>query len=128
VLARRDLRIVIWQAVAKSYGEHLLVALTNALSLLGVVTFGTVTGSTTEPVLSNALDFVDQSLGKMVFALAQRGLLNRTTIIVSAKRGQSPMNPAALNRIKGRQNHRRSQRWVEWHPSKRETIGSLGGR
>jgi magnesium transporter len=40
------LRIVIWQAVAKSYGEHyLLVALTIALSLLGVVTFGTVTGS-----------------------------------------------------------------------------------
>jgi magnesium transporter len=39
-------RIVIWQAVAKSYGEHyLLVALTIALSLLGVVTFGTVTGS-----------------------------------------------------------------------------------
>jgi magnesium transporter len=39
-------RIVIWQAVAKSYGEHyLLVALTIALSLLGVVTFGTVAGS-----------------------------------------------------------------------------------
>jgi magnesium transporter len=37
---------VIWQAVAKSYGEHyLLVALTIALSLLGVVTFGTVAGS-----------------------------------------------------------------------------------
>ena len=35
----------------------------------------------------------------MVFALAQRGLLNRTAIIVSAKHGQSPMNPAALNRI-----------------------------
>ena len=39
-------RIVIWQAVAKSYGEHyLLVALTIGLSLLGVVTFGTVAGS-----------------------------------------------------------------------------------
>jgi magnesium transporter len=39
-------RIVIWQAVAKSYGEHyLLVASTIALSLLGVVTFGTVAGS-----------------------------------------------------------------------------------
>ena len=37
---------MIWQAVAKSYGEHyLLVAVTIALSLLGVVTFGTVTGS-----------------------------------------------------------------------------------
>jgi hypothetical protein len=56
-------------------------------------------GATPGPVLSNALDFVDQSLGKMVGALAERGLLNRTAIIVSAKHGQSPMNPAALNRI-----------------------------
>src|SRR5271169_4867984 len=39
-------RIVIWQAIAKSYGEHyLLEAFTIALSLLGVVTFGTVAGS-----------------------------------------------------------------------------------
>ena len=40
------LRIVIWQAAAGSYGEHyLLVAATVALSLLGVVTFGTISGS-----------------------------------------------------------------------------------
>src|SRR5258708_8315016 len=51
------------------------------------------------PVLSNALDFVDQSLGSMVSALDNRGLLNETAIIVSAKHGQSPMNLAALNRI-----------------------------
>jgi len=39
-------RILIWQAVAKPYGEHyMLVALTVAFSLLGVVTFGTVAGS-----------------------------------------------------------------------------------
>ncbi|MBV9644157.1 MAG: alkaline phosphatase family protein [Verrucomicrobia bacterium] len=56
-------------------------------------------GATPGPVLSNAFDFVDQSLGSMVSALAQRGLLNSTAIIVSAKHGQSPMNPAALNRI-----------------------------
>jgi Type I phosphodiesterase / nucleotide pyrophosphatase len=56
-------------------------------------------GATPGPVLRNALDFVDQSLGKMVNALAQGGLLNRTAIIVSAKHGQSPMNLAALNRI-----------------------------
>lgn len=37
---------MIWQAVAHSYGEHyLLVAFTIALSLLGVITFGTLTGS-----------------------------------------------------------------------------------
>jgi len=40
------LRIVIWQAVAPTYGRHYpLVGLTIALSLLGVVTFGTIAGS-----------------------------------------------------------------------------------
>jgi hypothetical protein len=57
-------------------------------------------GATPGLVLKNALDFVDQSLGSMVIALKKRGLLNRTAIIVSAKHGQSPMNLAALNRIK----------------------------
>ena len=39
-------RILLWQAVARPYGEHyMLVALTVAFSLLGVVTFGTVAGS-----------------------------------------------------------------------------------
>jgi hypothetical protein len=57
-------------------------------------------GATPGTVLSNALDFVDASLGQMVSALAARGLLDHTAIIVSAKHGQSPMNPAALNRIK----------------------------
>ncbi|HZP61674.1 MAG TPA: sulfatase-like hydrolase/transferase, partial [Opitutaceae bacterium] len=57
-------------------------------------------GATPGPVLTNALTFVDQSLGSMVTALTARGLLDRTAIIISAKHGQSPMNPAALNRIK----------------------------
>jgi magnesium transporter len=39
-------RILLWQAVAKPYGEHyLLVALTVASSLVGVVLFGTTAGS-----------------------------------------------------------------------------------
>jgi arylsulfatase A-like enzyme len=56
-------------------------------------------GVTPGPVLSNALNFVDQSLGRMVSALASRGIGDHTAIIVSAKHGQSPMNIAALNRI-----------------------------
>ncbi|MBV8141477.1 MAG: alkaline phosphatase family protein [Verrucomicrobia bacterium] len=56
-------------------------------------------GITPGPVLSNALDFVDRSLGKMVKALEGRCLLTRTAIIVSAKHGQSPMKLTALNRI-----------------------------
>jgi magnesium transporter len=40
------LRIVVWQAINPIYGHYyMLVALTILLSLLGVVTFGTVTGS-----------------------------------------------------------------------------------
>jgi hypothetical protein len=57
-------------------------------------------GATPGPVLSNALAFVDQSLGSMVGALQSGGLLDHTAIIISAKHGQSPMNIAALNRIK----------------------------
>jgi hypothetical protein len=56
-------------------------------------------GATPGPVLTNALDFVDQSLGSMVSALKSRGIFDSTAIIVSAKHGQSPMNLAALNRI-----------------------------
>ena len=40
------LRIVVWQSVKPIYGEHyMLVAVTVATSLIGVVTFGTFTGS-----------------------------------------------------------------------------------
>ena len=39
-------RIVLWQAIGKSYGEHyLLIGSTVACSLIGVVLFGTVAGS-----------------------------------------------------------------------------------
>jgi magnesium transporter len=39
-------RILIWQAVAKTYGEHYVaIGLTIALSLVGVVLFGTIVGS-----------------------------------------------------------------------------------
>src|SRR5260221_3289260 len=56
-------------------------------------------GTTPGPVLTNALDFIDQSLDKMYDALERRGLLSSTAIIVSAKNGESPMKLAALNRI-----------------------------
>jgi hypothetical protein len=45
----------------------------------------------------------NSTLAALVSALTQRGLLQSTAIIVSAKHGQSPMNLAALNRIKGSQ-------------------------
>jgi len=51
------------------------------------------------PVLRNALSFVDQEVGKMVSELGQQGLLDSTTIILSAKHGQSPIQTTALKRI-----------------------------
>ena len=40
------IRILIWQAFWHTYGQHyLLIAITIAFSLLGVVTFGTLAGS-----------------------------------------------------------------------------------
>jgi len=75
-------------------------------------------GATPGPVLTNALDFVDQSLGSMVSALKGRGLYNSTAIIVSAKHGQSPMNLAALNRINdGQIIAALNAAWNSSHPS-----------
>jgi len=48
--------------------------------------------------LANALDFVDTQLGRMVDELRGQGLLPRTLIIISAKHGQAPIDPA-LRRI-----------------------------
>jgi len=50
-------RIVLWQLAGRVHGEHyLLVALTVALSLIGVVLFGTVTGSML-PIILRRLGF-----------------------------------------------------------------------
>ncbi|NMH99587.1 alkaline phosphatase family protein [Pseudonocardia sp. K10HN5] len=56
-------------------------------------------GVTPGPVLSKALDFVDSQLGSFVSEINAQHLQDSTTIIVSAKHGQSPTQPAALNRI-----------------------------
>lgn len=49
--------------------------------------------------LALSLDFVDQSLGKMVSELKKQGLYDSTAIVISAKHGQSPIDPKAF--IKG---------------------------
>jgi hypothetical protein len=47
---------------------------------------------TPNTALQAGMQFVDESLGEMVVALAERDLLRSTTIIVTAKHGQSPIN------------------------------------
>jgi Type I phosphodiesterase / nucleotide pyrophosphatase len=63
-------------------------------------TGSTVTGGYTGPEgvpsgpLRGEITFVDASIGKMVSALKARGLLESTLIIITAKHGQSPIDPA----------------------------------
>jgi hypothetical protein len=50
------------------------------------------------PVLAYGLDQTDKALGSMIQALKSRGLYDSTLFIVSAKHGQSPINPAKVNK------------------------------
>jgi len=54
-------------------------------------------GTPTE-VLSYALDAVDADLGLIVDALKQQNLYESTLIIITAKHGQSPINPLKINK------------------------------
>jgi arylsulfatase A-like enzyme len=49
--------------------------------------------------LLDEIRFVDRAIGQMVQALQQRGLFESTLIIISAKHGQSPIDPHRLVRI-----------------------------
>jgi len=51
------------------------------------------------PVLTGALGFIDHEVAAMVADLKARHRLDDTTIILSAKHGQSPVEPSALTRI-----------------------------
>ncbi|QCB97356.1 phosphodiesterase [Arthrobacter sp. PAMC25564] len=56
-------------------------------------------GATPGPLLSKALDYINASVGKLQSALESTGHSKDTTVILSAKHGQSPMDPAALTRV-----------------------------
>jgi hypothetical protein len=51
------------------------------------------------PLLTQALGYINTQVAKFRSAIAARGLTRSTTIILSAKHGQSPKNPAALRRV-----------------------------
>jgi len=53
---------------------------------------------TPSAVLNYGLQKVDQALGKMIVALKNKGIYNSTLFIVSAKHGQSPINPVKVNK------------------------------
>ena len=55
--------------------------------------------STPGPLLSRALDYINTELTAMAGELQKQGLSSSTAIILSAKHGQSPIDPNALTRI-----------------------------
>jgi hypothetical protein len=56
---------------------------------------------TPRPKMLAEIQYVDAAIGQMVDALKQEGLLDSTTIIVTAKHGQSPIDPNRFFPIPG---------------------------
>ena len=58
-------------------------------------------GTPTSTLVSE-IEFVDDSIGEMVRNLKNRGLLDSTLIIITAKHGQSPIDPNQYNAVPGK--------------------------
>jgi hypothetical protein len=56
---------------------------------------------TPTPSLLSEIEFIDDSIGQFVSELKKQNLLDSTLIIITAKHGQSPIDPTALLRIPG---------------------------
>jgi hypothetical protein len=67
----------------------------------GVKVFGGYTDATATPTptMASEIAFVDASIGQMVAALKAHGLLDSTTIVITAKHGQSPIDPHRFQEI-----------------------------
>src|SRR5581483_11634098 len=75
------------------------------------------------PVLSSALNYVDAQLGRMVSGIHKNGLAGSTTIIVTAKHGQSPQDPNKLITVKdGPIVSVINAAWQQTHPSNASLI------
>jgi len=58
-------------------------------------------GTPTASLVSDIV-FTDDSIGEMIQALKSRGLLDSTLIIITAKHGQSPIDPNQYNAVPGK--------------------------
>jgi arylsulfatase A-like enzyme len=74
---------------AVSVGQKLIEKI-NGSKVFGGYSDGA--GTPSAPLL-DAIEFVDASIGEMVAGLKKQGLLDKTLIIVTAKHGQSPIDP-----------------------------------
>lgn len=78
---------------------------------------GYTSDGTPGPVLTSALQFVDDSVARMVAALKDNDEYGQTTIILSAKHGQSPIDGASLTRIDdGTMVDQLNAAWSSAHP------------
>jgi type I phosphodiesterase/nucleotide pyrophosphatase len=60
---------------------------------------GYTANGTPGPLLSHALDYINDQVALMRAGLAKAGLTGSTTIVLSAKHGQSPIDGTALRRV-----------------------------
>jgi Type I phosphodiesterase / nucleotide pyrophosphatase len=75
------------------------------------------------PVLSSALNYVDAQLGRMVSQIHKDGLAGSTTIIVTAKHGQSPQDPNKLITVPdGPIINAINAAWAQTHPNNTSLI------
>ena len=56
-------------------------------------------GKVPGPLLVRALNYINTAVGKMAAEIRAQGLAGSTALIISAKHGQSPTNPADLARV-----------------------------
>ncbi len=81
---------------AVSLGQKLIEKTLPAESRFGGYT--DAPGTPTDQMRAE-IEFVDASIGKMVSALKAQGLLDSTLIIVTAKHGQSPVDPKRFHEL-----------------------------
>ena len=75
---------------AVSVGQKLIEKINSTTKIIGSYTDAAGTPTT---ALKDEIEFVDASIGKMVNELKKRILLESTLIIITAKHGQSPIDP-----------------------------------
>jgi hypothetical protein len=61
-------------------------------------------GTPTASLLSE-IEFVDDTIGQMVNKIKDRGLYEQTLIVITAKHGQSPIDPNRYNAVPGKNNN-----------------------
>jgi hypothetical protein len=72
----------------------------------GVATGGYMDAAgTPTPSLLSEIEFVDDAIGQMVNKIKDRGLYEQTLIIITAKHGQSPIDPNRYSAVPGKNNN-----------------------